>query len=124
MLERDVVFESDGLRLAGLLRTPDMNSDQRDGHPAVLLVHGSLEQDKDGNLLQKRDGTAAFKKNFFLEIARKLCEAGYAAFSWYKRGFGESGGRQVMFLPRPGMEKRRLTLCKARKGLIRRGSQY
>jgi len=93
MIERELTFESDGLRLAGILRLPDMNSDQRDGQPAVvLLVHGSLEQDKDGNLLQKRDGKPAFKKNFFLEIARRLCKAGYAAFSWDKRGFGESEG--------------------------------
>lgn len=93
MLERDVAFESDGLRLAGILRTPHANSNQEDGHPAVLLVHGSLEQDRDGNLLQKRDGKPAFKKNFFLQIARRLCEAGYASFSWDKRGFGESEGQ-------------------------------
>ena len=61
--------------------------------PAVLLVHGSLEQDRDGNLLVKRDGKPAFKKNFFLEIAWKLCASGYAAFSWDRRGCGKSEGQ-------------------------------
>jgi dipeptidyl aminopeptidase/acylaminoacyl peptidase len=87
MKEKLVFFESDGLRLAGVLRLPDHS----DGPiPAVLLVHGSLEQDRDGNLLKTRDGKAVYKKNFFREIARRLCDAGFAAFSWDRRGYGES----------------------------------
>ncbi len=89
MKEREIVFESDALRLAGMLRVPDQGL----MFPAVLLVHGSLEQDRDGNLLAKRDGKPAHKKNFFLEIARRLCASGYAAFSWDRRGCGMSEGQ-------------------------------
>ncbi len=89
MKEREIFFNSDGLQLAGVLRMPD----QGRIFPAVLLVHGSLEQDRDGNLLAKRDGKPAYKKNFFLEIARRLCASGFAAFSWDRRGCGRSEGQ-------------------------------
>lgn len=89
MKERPVSFLSNGLRLAGVLRYPD-RGDRMGRAPAVLLVHGSLEQDRDGNLLERRDGKPVFKKNFFLEIAKRLCAAGFAAFSWDRRGYGES----------------------------------
>jgi dipeptidyl aminopeptidase/acylaminoacyl peptidase len=88
MKEREILFDSEGLRLAGVLRMPD----QGGRFPAVLLVHGSLEQDRDGNLLAKRDGKLAYKKSFFLEIARRLCAAGFAVFSWDRRGCGRSEG--------------------------------
>lgn len=84
-----MVFCSDDLLLSGVLRLPE-----RDGiFPAVLLVHGSMEQDRDGNLLKKRDGSSPFRKNFFLEIARRLCALGFAVFSWDRRGCGKSEGR-------------------------------
>ena len=89
MKEREIFFDSEGLQLAGVLRMPE----QGRAFPAVLLVHGSLEQDRDGNLLAKRDGKPAYKKNFFLEIARRLCAAGFAAFSWDRRGCGRSEGQ-------------------------------
>lgn len=89
MKERPVFFYSNGLRLAGMLRYSTTDG-YKGKLPAVLLVHGSLEQDRDGNLLERRDGRSVFKKDFFLEIARRLCAAGYAAFSWDRRGFGES----------------------------------
>ena len=89
MKEQEIIFDSDGLRLAGVLRIPEQGL----AFPAVLLVHGSMEQDRDGNLLAKRDGKPAYKKNFFLEIARRLCAAGYAAFSWDRRGCGKSEGQ-------------------------------
>jgi len=63
VIERKTIFESQGLDLAGVLRYPDLHESQI---PAVLLVHGSMEQDRDGNLLQKREGRPAYKKNFFL----------------------------------------------------------
>lgn len=88
MREKEIFFDSEGLQLAGVLRMPDESG----RYPSVLLVHGSLEQDRDGNLLAKRDGKPAYKKNFFLEIARKLCAAGFAAFSWDRRGCGRSEG--------------------------------
>jgi len=87
MIERPVFFKSAGLRLAGVMRCPDGLGTEM---PSVLLVHGSLEQDRDGNLLERRGGQPAFKKNFFLEISRRLCQEGIATFSWDRRGFGES----------------------------------
>lgn len=87
MNERRTIFKSECLSLAGILRYPDRLETEA---PAVLLVHGSLEQDKDGNFLRKRDGTPAFKKNFFLEISKRLCSKGIATFSWDRRGFGDS----------------------------------
>jgi len=94
MIERRTIFESQNLSLAGVLRYPCR---LRSKAPAVMLVHGSMEQDRDGNLLQKRDGKPAFRKNFFLEIAKQLCMSGIAAFSWDRRGFGDSDKPQ-----RPG----------------------
>jgi hypothetical protein len=88
MKEREIFFDSEGLQLAGVLRTPE----QGGRFPAVLLVHGSLEQDRDGNLLAKREEKPAYRKNLFLEIARRLCAAGFAAFSWDRRGCGRSEG--------------------------------
>ena len=101
MKEREIVFESDKLRLAGMLRVPDQGL----MFPVVLLVHGSLEQDRDGNLLAKRDGKPAFKKNFFIEIARRLCASGYAAFSWDRRGCGMSEGQAGDVFTKPEMRK-------------------
>ena len=89
MKEKIIPFESDGLRLVGVLRYPD----EREGKiPGVLLVHGSLEDDRDGNGLGHPDGRMVYKTNFFLEISRHLCSAGFATFSWDRRGFGESDG--------------------------------
>lgn len=89
MKEEIIPFESDGLRLVGVLRYPD----KREGKiPGVLLVHGSLEDDRDGNGLVHPDGRMVHKTNFFLEISRHLCSAGFATFSWDRRGFGESEG--------------------------------
>lgn len=87
MMEKSVFFYSDGLRLAGVLRYPNGFEEPL---PALLLVHGSLEVDRDGNLVQRRDGTPAFKKNFFLEISRRLSLRGFGTFSWDRRGVGES----------------------------------
>lgn len=89
MNEKEILFISEGLQLAGVLRMPEQGL----AFPSVLLVHGSLEQDRDGNLLTKRDGKPAYKKNFFLEIAERLCAAGFATFSWDRRGCGRSEGQ-------------------------------
>jgi dienelactone hydrolase len=88
MKEKEIFFNSEGLQLAGVLRMPDHG----EKFPVVLLVHGSLEQDRDGNLLAKRDGRPVYKKNFFFEIARRICAEGFAAFSWDRRGCGRSEG--------------------------------
>jgi hypothetical protein len=87
MVEKPVTFYSGSSRLAGVLRYPSVIKDPA---PAVLLIHGSLEQDRDGNLLNRPDGRPIFKKNFFLEISKRLSAEGFATFSWDRRGFGES----------------------------------
>lgn len=87
MAEKPVTFHSSCLRLAGVLRYP---AGIKDPAPAVLMIHGSLEQDRDGNLLNRPDGRPVFKKNFFLEISKRLAREGFATFSWDRRGIGES----------------------------------
>jgi len=87
MMETPINFSSGGLRLAGVLRYPEGSDEPL---PAVLLVHGSLEEDRDGNLAKRRDGKPVFKKNFFLEISKRLSAEGFATFSWDRRGKGES----------------------------------
>jgi hypothetical protein len=86
MMERKIIFESD-VKLAGVLRYSEGNC-----VPAVLLIHGTLEQDRDGNMIEHPDGRKLYRKNFFLEISKHLCKAGFATFSWDRRGFGESNG--------------------------------
>jgi dipeptidyl aminopeptidase/acylaminoacyl peptidase len=89
MDEQSISFESDGLKLVGVLRYPE----RREGKiPGVLLVHGSMDDDRDGNMLRHPDGRKVYKKNFFLEISRNLCAAGFATFAWDRRGMGESEG--------------------------------
>lgn len=87
MGEKPVIFYSSSLRLAGVLRYP---VGIKDPLPAVLLIHGSLEQDRDGNLLNRPAGRPPPKKNFFLEISKRLASEGFATFSWDRRGIGES----------------------------------
>jgi len=89
MKSRTVIFRSQGLTLSGILRHPDKPESRV---PGVLLIHGSLEQDRDGNLLRHPAGREIPKKAFFLEIAGHLTHTGCAVFSWDRRGFGESSG--------------------------------
>ena len=89
MIETVIPFESDGIRLEGVLRIPNPQGRKV---PAVLLIHGSLEHDRDGNMLKARDNRTVPVKNFFIEIAARFGEAGYAVFSWDRRGFGKSCG--------------------------------
>jgi len=89
MNERVISFKSDGLKLVGVLRYPK----HREGKiPGILLVHGSLEHDRNGNMIKHPDGRKLYKKNFFLEISKNLCAAGFATFAWDRRGIGESEG--------------------------------
>lgn len=88
MKEKKISFYGE-VKLAGVLRYPENGLDG-ECFPAVLLNHGTLEQDRDGNTLTHPDGRQVHRKNFFLEISRYLCRAGIATFSWDKRGVGES----------------------------------
>lgn len=89
MKERNISFNSDGIKLEGIMRYPDWIGGPV---PGILLIHGSLEHDRDGNLLKTPDNRKLYKKNFFLEISKRLCRAGFVTFSWDKRGFGKSQG--------------------------------
>lgn len=92
MKEKKLVFQSD-VKLTGVLRYPDPESFPSSGKvPAVLLNHGTLEHDRDGNMLGHPDGRKLPERNFFLEISRQFCSAGFATFSWDKRGVRESEG--------------------------------
>lgn len=88
MKEKIIKFGNDPV-LEGVLRTPDSKCKDL---VSVLLIHGSLEHDRDGRILVTRDDRALPDRTFFLEISKHLTEAGFAVFSWDRRGFGESGG--------------------------------
>jgi len=51
-----------------------------------------MEHDRDGNLLKTQDNRKVHKKNFFLEMSKRLSKTGFATFSWDRRGFGKSQG--------------------------------
>ena len=89
MKELIVCFESAGVDLEGVLGLPDRTDRPA---PAILLIHGTLEHDRDGNMLHTRDNRTVPRKNFFREISRHFCSKGCAAFSWDRRGFGKSSG--------------------------------
>ncbi|AAM07271.1 TPA: prolyl oligopeptidase family serine peptidase [Methanosarcina acetivorans] len=88
MKEKNISFYGE-VKLSGVLRYPE-NGLEGECFPAVLLNHGTLEQDRDGNTLTHPDGRKVHSKNFFLEMSRHLCRAGIATFSWDKRGVGGS----------------------------------
>lgn len=87
MREVPVSFGSLGTELQGVLRLPDGPGP----HPAVVLIHGSLEQDRDGNMLRDRQGRVPPPHPFLRELGTRMTAAGFATVSWDKRGFGASG---------------------------------
>lgn len=91
MQQQILSFQSDNVQLEGVLRYPDQ---LKTPTPGVLLINGSMEHDRDGNVVETFHNKKVVKKNFFLEISRRFCENGFATFSWDKRGFGKSQGPQ------------------------------
>ena len=80
-IERDVIFASGSLHLAGTLRLP-----AADGQwPAVLLVPGSGQVDRNEN-------ASKLHINAFHDIAVHLSEQGIATLRYDKRGVGASEG--------------------------------
>jgi hypothetical protein len=77
----DVKFtnEKDGIELAGTLTLPK----QSGKHPAVVLVSGSGQQNRDEELMNHRP---------FWVIADYLTKQGIAVLRYDDRGMGESGG--------------------------------
>jgi uncharacterized protein len=80
-IERDVIFASGSLHLAGTLRLPDADGQW----PAVLLVPGSGQVDRNEN-------ASKLRINAFHDIAVHLSEQGIATLRYDKRGVGASEG--------------------------------
>ena len=81
-LEREVMFASGELTLAGTLTLP------REGRPpyaAALFVHGSGPVDRDGN-------ATGLAMDAYRQLAHALGEAGIASLRFDKRGTGASQG--------------------------------
>jgi pimeloyl-ACP methyl ester carboxylesterase len=81
MHEQAVIFEAGDISLAGNLALPDTT----EPYPAVLLIPGSGQTDRD-------DNTKKFKINVLHDISHSLAERGIASLRYDKRGIGESGG--------------------------------
>jgi hypothetical protein len=79
--EHEVVIPSGPLHLAGTLRLPDSGLPC----PAVLLIPGSGQVDRDEN-------AARLPINAFRDIAVHLSEQGVATLRYDKRGVGQSAG--------------------------------
>lgn len=79
--QREVTFDSGGIRLAGTLMLPDGSG----AFPAVLLVVGSGRTDRDEN-------AGKLKIDSFRQIAAFLADQGVASLRFDKRGVGASGG--------------------------------
>jgi pimeloyl-ACP methyl ester carboxylesterase len=80
-MEKNVYINSKEFQLAGTLSLPDNN----DNAPAVLLIPGSGQVDRNEN--HKK-----IKLNAFYEISGFLSSHGFAVLRYDKRGVGESGG--------------------------------
>jgi len=80
-IERDVLFASGALNLAGTLRLPASDG----SWPAVLLIPGSGQVDRNEN-------AAKLRINAFHEIAVHLSAQGLATLRYDKRGVGGSEG--------------------------------
>ncbi len=83
--EFEISFSSGRVQLAGTLAIPAGASSPV---PAVVLIHGSGPQDRDGNA---PTGPEA-KRNDFKALAYKLAEAGIASLRYDDLGVGLSGG--------------------------------
>jgi pimeloyl-ACP methyl ester carboxylesterase len=79
--ERDVTFESDGLRLAGAFLAPDGPGP----FATVLMLPGSGQTDRD-------DNAPRLRIDAFPQIAAYLGLHGFASFRFDKRGVGSSEG--------------------------------
>lgn len=90
MIEQELTIVSyDRIKLRGVLteiKTPKA---------LVITVHGSFNQDRDGNLDEKSKWMypqGAPKRNLFFDIAQALSEVHVATFRYDKRASGESEG--------------------------------
>jgi len=82
MVEQEIIFSSELLRLVGTLATPDAVGP----FPGVLLVPGS-------GLIDRNENHKKLRINAFADIASHLAEHGIATLRYDKRGVGASDGR-------------------------------
>ncbi len=81
-MERRVFFNSDGIRIAGILFEPEATDN--DSCPAIMLCQGMV----------------GVKEYFwFPHLARRLVELGCVALIWDYRGVGESEGEPGRLYP-------------------------
>ncbi len=80
-LSRNVTFEAAGLRLAGSFTEPDRGSP----HPAVLMLAGSGQSDRD-------DNAPKLRIDVLRQVAEFLALNGFASLRFDKRGVGASEG--------------------------------
>lgn len=76
-VNREVTFKNEGITLAGTLSVPDTTNT----HPAVILISGSGQQDRDENVY----GFKVLKT-----LARLFIEQGYAVLRYDDRGTGKT----------------------------------
>ena len=81
MVQEEIVFKSQTVSLKGTLSLPERNGK----FPCVVMVHGSGQQDRDGNI-------NGFDINIFKQLSEQLIAAGYATLCYDKRGAGKSEG--------------------------------
>ncbi len=81
MVERDVHFPSDDVTLCGTFTIPDGAG----AAPAVLMLQGSGQTDRD-------DNAEKLAINLFPQLAEMLDGCGFATLRYDKRGVGASGG--------------------------------
>lgn len=115
MQEETIQFFCDGLKLEGVLRYP--NSIPKPV-PTMLIIHGSMEHNRDGNMLKTPDNKKIYPKNMFLEISRRICKEGFATFSWDKRGFGKSEGPSGDYFSQARDAKAAFDVLSSRKDIV------
>jgi uncharacterized protein len=81
--DADVTIPALGFSLAGTITMPTQTAG-RLRHPAVILVPGSGQVDRDENV---------FGIPIFTQLAAALAERGFMVIRYDKRGVGQSGGR-------------------------------
>ena len=86
MIEKEVIFYSGDIKLAGSLCLPA----DEGSFPGVLTIHGSGPVDRDENTRQLK--LFKVKLNIFNTIAHYLADKGIASLRYDKRGCGKSSG--------------------------------
>ena len=110
MIEKEVVFTSDSIQIAGTIAVPDKG----EKFPAVVLIPGSGMVDRD-------ESHKKMPLNVFRDIAVYLAEHDIATFRYDKRGVGVSGGSywQTGFYDNVADAKAALSFLKAQDNIVK-----